>query len=61
MLGYLISGAMRRRRQAQRRVMQWCVERRMGVLVKGGFWRMDCWVCIVDVVVDGGDMGGDEA
>lgn len=35
-LGYLISGAMRRRREAQRRVMQWCVETRMGVLVKEG-------------------------
>ena len=42
--GGWISGAIRRRREAQRRTMQWWVARRMWVFVKGGCWRMDCWV-----------------
>ena len=31
--------------------MQWWVERRMCVFVKGGCWRIDCWVWM--------DCGGD--
>lgn len=49
--GYWRSGAIRRRREAQRRTMQWWVERRMCVFVKGGCWRIDCWVWM--------DCGGD--
>lgn len=49
--GYWISGAMRRRMQLQRRVMQWCVERRISVSVNGDCWRMDCWDSMDD---DGG-------
>lgn len=51
---YLISGAMRRRRHAQKGVVQWSVERRM----EGRVWKMDCWVCIDGDVVDVGDVGG---
>ena len=42
--GEAMSGAMRRRAEAQRRVMVWWVVRRVWVSVKGGCWRMDCWV-----------------
>lgn len=53
--GYWISGAIRRRRQLQRSVMQCCVERRIWVSVKGGCWRIDCWVLMDGDVVAASD------